>query len=81
MPVACNEFGVYAGGADRASQLAWMRDFLSLLRENDFGWSYWTYRNLDFGLISRGEALFARAPQYDNPERTDGELVRLLAAH
>jgi len=79
--VSCHEFGVYAGGADRASQLAWMRDFLSLLREHDFGWSYWNYRNLDFGLISRNEARFAQSPQYDNPERTDHEMVRLLAAH
>ncbi len=81
VPVGCHEFGVYGGGAGRASQLAWMLDFLSLLQERDLGWTYWNYRNLDFGLISRGEPRFARAPQYDNPERTDHELVRLLAAH
>jgi endoglucanase len=81
VPVGCHEFGVYVGGADRPSQLAWMRDFLSLLRAHDLGWSYWNYRNLDFGLISRGEARFARSPQYDNPERTDRELVQLLATH
>jgi len=81
VPVSCLEFGVYAGGADRASQLNWMRDLLSLLRDHDFGWSCWNYQNLDFGLISRGEALFARSPQYDNPERTDHEKVRLLATH
>ncbi len=81
VPVGCHEFGVYGGGADRASQLAWMRDFLSVLRDFDFGWSYWNYLNLDFGLISRGEARFARSPQYDNPERTDHELVRLLTAY
>lgn len=80
VPVACNEFGVYAGGADRASQLAWMTDVLSMLRERAIGWSYWNYRNLDFGLVSRGEARFASHPQYDNPERTDHPLVELLTA-
>jgi len=81
VPVACNEFGVYAGGADRAAQLAWMRDILSVLRDFDLGWSYWNYLNLDFGLISRNETRFERSPQYDNPERTDHELVQVLRAN
>jgi hypothetical protein len=76
--VACNEFGVYVGGPDRAGQLAWMTDMLALLGEHGVGWSYWTYKNLDFGLVSRGERRFAGHPQYDNPERVDRELVALL---
>lgn len=79
--VGCHEFGVYVGGADRASQLNWMRDFLSVLRDHGIGWSYWNYKNLDFGLISRNESLFANHPQYANPERIDHEMVKLLAAH
>ena len=79
--VACNEFGVYVGGPDRASQLAWMRDMLELLGEHGIGWSYWNYKNLDFGLVSRGEGRFADAPQYQNAERVDRELVELLRAH
>ncbi len=78
VPVACNEFGVYVGGADRDSHLNWMRDVLSILQDHDVGWSYWNYKNLDFGLVSRGESLFSHYPQYDNPERTDYELVELL---
>ncbi len=76
--VACNEFGVYVGGPDRASQLAWMTDVLELFRENEIGWSYWTYKNLDFGLVSRGEGRFAGLSRYDNPERVDRELIALL---
>jgi aryl-phospho-beta-D-glucosidase BglC (GH1 family) len=76
--VACNEFGVYLGGPDRGSQLAWMRDLLSLFGEHQVGWSCWTYKNLDFGLLSRGEQLCAKSPQYDNPERVDREMVALL---
>jgi aryl-phospho-beta-D-glucosidase BglC (GH1 family) len=76
--VACNEFGVYVGGADRGSQLAWMEDFLSTLEEHGIGFSYWNYKNLDFGLLSRGESLFTDYPQYQNPERVDTELVEIL---
>lgn len=76
--VACNEFGVYMGGPDRASRHAWMRDILGLFKERDIGWSYWNYKNLDFGIVSVGERLFEAAPQYDNPERADRELLEIL---
>ena len=78
VPVACNEFGVYVGGAKREHHLTWMRDFLSILSDHGIGWSYWNYKNLDFGLISRNESLFENYPQYDNPERVDQEMVALL---
>jgi len=81
LPVACNEFGVYAGGAQREHHLAWMKDFLEILDEHDIGYSYWNYKNLDFGVISEGEALFADAPQYANAERADQELIALLKAY
>lgn len=79
--VACNEFGVYVGGPERPGQLAWMRDMLALFREHEVGWSYWNYKNLDFGLESRGEKRFASAPQYQGPDRIDLELVDLLRAY
>jgi len=79
--VACNEFGVYVGGPDRASQLAWMTDMLGIFRAHGIGWTYWTYKNLDFGLVSRGEHRYADKPQYAGPERLDRELVALLQAH
>lgn len=76
--VACNEFGVYMGGPSRDSRHAWMRDILGLFAEQGIGWSYWNYKNLDFGIVSVGESLFASAPQYDNPERADKELLGIL---
>ncbi len=77
VPVACNEFGVYVQ-VERQSQLNWLRDFTSLLREADVGFSYWNYKNLDFGIISTGESLHKDLPQYGNPERLDNELAELL---
>lgn len=81
LAVACNEFGVYMGGPDRGSRMNWMRDILGLFGEHGIGWSYWNYKNLDFGIISRGERLFEDAPQYANPERIDRELLALLQAN
>jgi len=78
--VACNEFGVYMGGADRESRIAWMTDVLDLFQDHGVGWSYWNYKNLDFGLLSRGESLFAQSPNYDDPERIDREMVEILRA-
>ena len=76
--VACNEFGVYMAGPERQSQMNWMKDILGIFKENEIGWTYWTYKNLDFGLISRGEKLFEHHPPYENPLRTDFELVELM---
>lgn len=78
VPVACNEFGVYVGGAERDSQLNWMRDFLSILQEHGIGYTYWNYKNLDFGLVSKNERRFRDFPQYQNSERTDIELLEVL---
>lgn len=76
--VACNEWGVYKAGPDRQSQLNWIKDCLELFVENQVGWTYWNYKNLDFGIISQGEQLFANDPVYQNPERTDHELLDLM---
>ena len=79
VPVACGEFGVYVGGPERASQLNWMTDFLQILAGAGIGYSYWNYKNLDFGVISTGESLHQALPQYQNPDRLDVELLRMLA--
>ena len=55
------------------------RDFLDILREADVGYSYWNYKNLDFGIVSKGESLHNGLAQYDNPERLDSELMKMLA--
>lgn len=78
LPVACNEFGVYVQ-VPRQYQMAWMRDFMDILRDADVGYSYWNYKNLDFGLVSKGESLHNSLPQYNNPDRLDNELMDLLA--
>ena len=46
----CGEFGVI----DRApmqTRLNWTRDMVRILREMGIGYAYWTYKELDFGLV------------------------------
>jgi endoglucanase len=69
VPLYCGEFGVYEK-VSRASRLAWTRDVVSLLKEMGAGWSYWNYKQLDFGVVGK-------APE-GNPEPVDMEMVSLL---
>jgi aryl-phospho-beta-D-glucosidase BglC (GH1 family) len=77
VPVICNEFGVYTPVELRA-QLRWYEDLLSVLKDMEIGFSYWNYKNLDFGIISTGERLHANLPQYDNPERINNPVLDVL---
>lgn len=80
VPLICNEFGVYAP-VPMQSQKLWLSDLLSVLKEMNISYSYWNYKNLDFGIISRGERLHEILPQYDNPERINFEVLSILHAH
>lgn len=75
--VICNEFGVFAS-VDLAAQLRWYEDILSVLQEMNIGFSYWNYKNLDFGIISIGEKLHANLPQYDNAQRINHPVLDML---
>jgi endoglucanase len=77
VPIICNEFGVYAP-VPLAPQLLWLNDLLSLLREMGIGFTYWNYKNLDFGIISRGESLHAGLTQYGNPQRINFPVLDAL---
>lgn len=75
--IICNEFGVYAP-VELQAQLRWYTDILSILKEMEIGFSYWNYKNLDFGIISIGEKLHESLPQYDNPQRINNPVLDVL---
>ncbi len=75
--IICNEFGVYTP-VPLESQLRWYDDLLWVLKSMGMGFSYWNYKNLDFGIISRGEKLHEKLPQYDNPERINHPVLSVL---
>jgi aryl-phospho-beta-D-glucosidase BglC (GH1 family) len=76
-PIICDEFGVYTP-VELQSQLRWYDDLLSVLKEMDIGFSYWNYKNLDFGIISTGEKLHENLPQYNNPQRINNPVLEVL---
>lgn len=51
-PVYCGEFGVYER-ASMSTRLNWTRDVVDLLDEYQIGRAYWTYKDLDFGLLDK----------------------------
>lgn len=75
--VICDEFGVYAP-VPIELQVRWLDDLLSVLLKTDIGFSYWNYKNLDFGIISRGEQLHEARSQYANPERINYQVLEVL---
>jgi aryl-phospho-beta-D-glucosidase BglC (GH1 family) len=75
--IICNEFGVYTP-VELQSQLRWYDDLLSVLKEMGIGFSYWNYKNLDFGIISIGEKLHENLPQYNNSGRINTPVLEVL---
>jgi len=51
-PLFCGEFGV----VDRApmqTRINWTRDFIDILNEYKIGYAYWSYKQMDFGLVDK----------------------------
>jgi endoglucanase len=46
----CGEFGVIET-APMQSQVRWLEDFTSLLRQYHIGYALWSYKQMDFGLV------------------------------
>jgi hypothetical protein len=59
VPVYCGEFGVI-DQAPLANRIRWTRDMVSLLREQEIGYGYWSYKAMDFGLVDRDGRLVDR---------------------
>jgi aryl-phospho-beta-D-glucosidase BglC (GH1 family) len=51
-PLYCGEFGVYEG-APRSTRLFWTKDVIQIFQDLQIGWSYWTYKWMDFGVVAK----------------------------
>lgn len=78
VPVFCGEFGVYLK-AGREDQLRWMGDLLGLLAEHRLGFTYWSWRGMDYGLHYEA-GKWAGLPQYLMGKGQDRDLLGLLKA-
>jgi endoglucanase len=74
--VFCGEFGVYLK-APRQDQVKWMDDFMGILEKHQLGFTYWTLRDMDFGLEYPGDR-FKDLPQYQNEAKRDEALLQRM---
>lgn len=49
-PLYCGEFGVI-DLAPMQTRINWARDFIDILNEYQIGYGYWSYKEMDFGLV------------------------------
>ncbi|MEJ2571853.1 MAG: cellulase family glycosylhydrolase [Anaerolineales bacterium] len=52
----CGEFGVI-NRAPMQTRINWNRDFIDILNENRIGYAYWSYKEMDFGLVDKNSDL------------------------
>ena len=59
--------------APRAGSLRWHSDVVSLFRRHGISWTYWDYRDMDFGIIDHLDLGNTKPPDY-----VDRELLGIL---
>jgi hypothetical protein len=65
-PLYCGECGVI-DRAPREGRLNWYRAFLRIMRKLDIGYSFWSYKKMDFGMVDGDGKVI------------DDELIRLIS--
>ncbi len=76
VPVLCGEFGCVAH-ATPATRLNWTRDIISIFKKNRISYTYWNYKNMDFGLWDYTDK-YAKSPNYANKQRLDKPILKAL---
>ncbi|MBN1214873.1 MAG: glycoside hydrolase family 5 protein [Candidatus Lokiarchaeota archaeon] len=69
VPIFCGEFGIIAK-ADPEVRKNWIEDLMAIMRENKISYTYWTYKNMDFGLFDFTEK-YKNNQNYQNERRLD----------
>lgn len=73
----CGEFGAYLKGPC-ADRYRWLQDVIDLFLEFEIGWSYWSYKNMGFGVLCDiGDE--ARLPEYAGG--IDPQLLKIISRH
>lgn len=62
VPILLGEFGCLAYGSPKTRQ-NWLNDVMTLVQKYDFSFTYWTYKNLHFGLKDTSNR-FSTNPNY-----------------
>ncbi len=76
VPVLCGEFGCIAK-ADPQTRKNWTRDIMGILKKYGISFTYWNYKDKDFGLVDHTDK-YKDNPNYANPEREDTGVLKAL---
>lgn len=76
VPILCGEFGAIVL-ANPLTRQKWLKDLIEIFIENDISYTYWNYKNMDFGLIDYTE-VYKNNPNYDTQSRMDKETIKIL---
>ena len=76
VPVLCGEFGCIAR-ADKEIRIKWLSDVIDIFRENKISYTYWTYKNMDFGIYDFTEE-YRDNENYSKNTRLDLDTLRIL---
>lgn len=75
VPVLCGEFGILVL-ADPETRRNWLTDLMQILKKNGISFTYWSYKNMDFGVVDHTEQ-YRNNPNY-NSERVDTATLKAL---
>ncbi len=76
VPMLCGEFGVYVE-AEVQTRTNWLKDLILLFKKHEISYTYWTYKNMDFGIVDYTEQ-FAKNPNYSEDKRLDENTLKDL---
>lgn len=76
VPVLCGEFGCIIR-ADKAVRGKWLKDVVDIFKENKISYTYWTYKNMDFGIYDFTKE-YKNNENYDVEDRLDSNTLETL---
>ena len=75
VPVYCGEYGCVVR-AEPGTRQRWTTDFTGLLKKHSISSAYWSYKNMDFGIVDYTE-LYKDNPNYDS-SRLDAGMLKAV---
>jgi aryl-phospho-beta-D-glucosidase BglC (GH1 family) len=76
VPVLCGEFGCVAHASVETRE-NWTKDFISIMKKNRISYTYWNYKNMDFGIVDYSKK-YSKSPNYANKQRLDKPILKAL---
>ncbi|MCE5301136.1 MAG: glycoside hydrolase family 5 protein [Spirochaetia bacterium] len=76
VPVLCGEFGCVAHARPR-TRANWTNDVISIFKKHRISYTYWNYKNMDFGLVDYTRK-YAKNDNYADKKRQDRPILKAL---